>query len=151
MGSGDNMDNLMTLIMSVVRKMTGSDQKMDVSDATNALSTLTGFKINLKGQSYDLDNISGNQLIYAAYAGTDTAHQDTTPNTDSWWIVLNLQATVMQNIVQYQIAVPDNNTVCVYLRRNRNINGDASWTAWTKLGGVISPVLATIGGVRYAA
>ncbi len=151
--SGDWMDNLMVLIMSVVRKMTGSDQKMGVSSATNVLKSLNGFA-NVKDGNYDLNNLSGCKIVLIdknakTNSAIVTAASNHVPFDGFWWLVIQIESDI-NGERKFQICMPDNGKPCLYMRR---CNTDYSWTAWTILGGrVINlPLVAYASERRCAA
>lgn len=96
MGSGDYMDNLMTLIMSIVRKMTGTDQKMSVSDAENALNAKSfSFHGIITDNTPNVKNIDFNKLLENGYYAIESIKLKNMPSgVQSWGTLFNLSPKI---------------------------------------------------------
>lgn len=123
------MTQLLTLIMTLIRKMTGTDQKMGISDAMAALSSVRSFTINLdKGSNFDLNRLNKSGVFYLAPVGEGASQvKNNTPFDGKWWYVLSLYT---DNTNSFQLAIPDSANV-IYMRTM--IAGH--WNQWNKIGG----------------
>lgn len=136
------MNNLLTLIMTIVRKMTGSTDKLSVRDATSLLDSsnvglLPVHNIDFGGGK-DMNDFTeqGQYLIKNAYSDWKS-HND--PVAINGWGTL----FVLKNdwyIIQIMVDNVDN-LLGTYIRSKAYHDGHP-WTVWRKLGGVIRRLLA---------
>lgn len=123
------MTKLLTLIMTLIRKITGTNQKMGIDDAMAALSNMRSFTINLdKGADFDLSQLEKSGVFYLSpnrEGGTQV--NNNVPFDGKWWYVLNLYTDPSNS---FQIAIPDSADV-IYMRAKTGSN----WHQWNKIGG----------------
>ena len=140
------MDSLLTLIMTIVRKMTGTNGKLSASDATSLLDSsnigLLPVHTILFKKNDDLNNFTnpGQYLIKNA-AGVDNLVNHHDPNTSNGWGTL----FVFKNDYYINQVMIDNNLnpARVY-HRSKNYVDNLAWTAWSRLGGVIRRILTDV-------
>lgn len=153
-----SIDKTMKDHMDAVRGVTGVSGLLNVAMATDVL----------KEQPPILDhgiitNGDANSLIangyYALQPNTENAIKNV-PNEDGRWYTLVTIAPAIDKTDQKfitQICFKDNTNPDIHFRMYLGNVGE--WTAWTKLGGVINPVLSAfkravaplMGGVAYVA
>ena len=140
------MDSLLTLIMTIVRKTTGTNYKLSASDATRLLDSsevglLPVHNILFKRDD-DLNNFTdpGQYLIRNA-AGTSNLANQHDPNISNGWGTL----FVFKNDYYINQVMIDNNfnPARVY-HRSKNYVDNLAWTAWSRLGGVIRRILTDV-------
>lgn len=140
------MNNLLTLIMTIVRKMTGTTDKLFTSDATSLLDSsdigLLPVHTILFKKNDDLNNFTnpGQYLIKNA-AGTENLVNQHDPNISNGWGTL----FVFKNDYYINQVMIDNNLnpARVY-HRSKNYVDNLAWTSWSRLGGVVRAVLSAL-------
>ena len=140
------MNNLLTLIMTIVRKMTGTTYKLSTSDATSLLDSskvgLLPVHNILFEKDDDLNNFTypGQYLIRNA-AGTSNLANQHDPNISNGWGTL----FVFKNDYYInQIMIDNNFNPARVYHRSKNHADNRDWTSWNKLGGVVKAVLSAL-------
>ena len=123
------MTKLLTLIMTLIRKITGTNQKMGIDDAMAALSNMRSFTINLdRGADFDLSELEKSGVFYLSPHGKGaTQDNNNVPFDNKWWYVLNLYADPSNS---FQIAIPDSADI-IYMRTKTG----SYWNQWNEIGG----------------
>lgn len=147
------MSNLLTLIMTIVRKMTGSTDKLSVSDATGLLNNgssvglLPTHNILFKKDD-DLDNYTNpGQYLIRNSAGTSNLANQHDPSISNGWGTL----FVFKNDYYInQIMIDNNLNPARVYHRSKNHVDNKPWSSWNKLGGAIRRSLfVLLGGVQH--
>lgn len=140
------MNNLLTLIMTIVRKMTGTTDKLSTSDATSLLDSsnigLLPVHNVLFKKNDDLNNFTNpGQYLIRNTTGTDNLASQHDPNISNGWGTL----FVFKNDYYINQVMIDNNLnpARVY-HRSKNYVDNAAWTSWSRLGGVVKAVLSAL-------
>ncbi|WP_288490028.1 pyocin knob domain-containing protein [uncultured Limosilactobacillus sp.] len=119
------MNDLLTLIMTIVRKMTGTTDKLSTSDALNLLNSLPIFHYQNKYHIYNSDLNDLDQPGAFLFSG---GKSNNLPAENLWWLVINLPFSKSNG---FQIAIGDNYGYPTYIRAR----GAGTWRPWNKLGG----------------
>ena len=123
------MTKLLTLIMTLIRKITGTNQKMGIDDAMAALSNMRSFTINLgRGADFDLSELEKSGVFYLSPNGKGaTQFNNNVPFDNKCWYVLNLYTDPSNS---FQIAIPDSADI-IYMRTKIG----SYWNQWNEIGG----------------
>lgn len=123
------MTKLLTLIMTLIRKITGTNQKMGIDDAMAALSNMRSFTINLdRGADFDLNELEKSGVFYLSPNGKGaTQDNNNVPFDNKRWYVLNLYTDPSNS---FQIAIPDSADI-IYTRAKTG----SYWNQWNEIGG----------------
>lgn len=114
--------------MTLIRKITGTDQKMGIDDAMTALSNMRSFTISLdKGADFNLSQLEKSGVFYLSPKGGATQVKNNVPFDGKWWYVLSLYT---DHSNAFQIAIPDS-ADAVYMR----VFTFSDWRQWNKIGG----------------
>lgn len=150
------MKNLMTLIMNMVRMLTGSKEKLSIADAnqllTNAAIGSLPQKTIFVDDNSTIDDVTDPGFYTLAGKTSTTAVSMKLPikEQNGWTFLLVIKSPnyVVQIIfdVQYSIWVPSE-PLGVYIR-GKNYKDGSSWTSWNKLGGVVKALLSTLHPVK---
>lgn len=116
--------------MTIIRKMTGTDQEMGISDAMAVLSDLQPFIIKLyKGNDFDLNQLDKSGIFFLTPGGGASQDNHHVPINGKWWYVVSLYTDDKNS---FQLVIPDSaNTM--YIRSMT----DAHWNQWNEIGGTI--------------
>ncbi|PEG89522.1 hypothetical protein CP358_04575 [Lactobacillus sp. UMNPBX7] len=140
------MNNLLTLIMTIVRKMTGTTDKLSTSDATSLLDSskvgLLPVHNILFEKDDDLNNFTDpGQYLIRNTAGTSNLANQHDPNISNGWGTL----FVFKNDYYInQIMIDNNFNPARVYHRSKNYVDNRDWTSWNKLGGVVKAVLSAL-------
>lgn len=140
------MNNLLTLIMTIVRKMTGTTDKLSTSDATSLLDSSKVGLLPVHNITFEKDDDLNNftdpgQYLIRNAAGTDNLANRHDPNTSNGWGTL----FVFKNDYYINQVMIDNNlNPAMVYHRSKNYVDNRDWTSWNKLGGVIRKHLADL-------
>lgn len=132
--------------MTIVRKMTGTTDKLSTSDATSLLDSsnigLLPVHNVLFKKNDDLNNFTNpGQYLIRNTTGTDNLASQHDPNISNGWGTL----FVFKNDYYINQVMIDNNLnpARVY-HRSKNYVDNAAWTSWSRLGGVVKAVLSAL-------
>lgn len=124
--------------MTLIRKITGTNQKMSINDAMVALSNMRSFTINLdRGADFGLSQLDKSGLFYLAPNGKGaTQVKNNVPFDGKWWYVLSFYTDHSNS---FQIAIPDSADV-IYMRSKTG----SAWNQWNKIGGGLNNLTPTV-------
>lgn len=119
------MIKLMTLIMNIVRMLSGSNEKLNVDEALNLLNSVSIIRYQNKYHIYDSDLNNLDQPGIFMFSG---GKGNNLPTENLWWLVINLPFSKSNG---FQIAIGDNNGYPTFVRAK----GASQWRPWNKIGG----------------